>query len=158
MSTLDNNDRLSVKTTIDGLKLARSRRRFSQTLRAVLADELTTGEQAVRNLTKRQAAAIAGVRMADIRAARKARTSSPADYEAMRADRTDVTAVRRRQLASRPISDAKLERTIVGAGLGRALAALDRLTAPPNGAAATANGHTATAGNSSATTAPAQPL
>jgi hypothetical protein len=139
----------AVVKTIDGRKLQRARGRYSPTLRAVLADQLTS-QVAVKNLSRRQAAAVTNTTIADIRAVRRARTSAPGDYAALRAGRLDVETVRQRQLAGRPISDERLRRIIERAGAERTFDAICALIEPANGMA---NGHHA-ANNDAAVAAP----
>jgi hypothetical protein len=130
----------SVKV-ISGRRLQSSRRRYSPTMRAVLADELVNGAIAVKDFSPRQAAAIASVRMAQVRAIRRARASAPLDYAALRGGRLDVEAARRQQLADRPISEARLRRLIQRAGPDRVLDMPDAMTMPASNAVQPAGGN-----------------
>lgn len=154
--TLLHNDRSSAVKLVGGGKLQRNRKRYSRTLRAVLADQLIDGPLAVNRLSPKQAAAITKTTMAEIRAVRRARTSSPADYFSMKIGRVNVDAVRKQQLANEPVSDERVKRIIERIGVTRVFDMLDTMTKPINGTAVSPNGHTANSGNGSATITPAQ--
>jgi hypothetical protein len=139
---------------VGGGKLQRTGKRYSRTLRAILAEQLISGPLAVNRLSPKQAAAITETTMAEIRAIRRARTASLALYLDMKIGRVDVDAVRKWQLANKPVSDERLKRLIERAGIDRVFGVLDELTKPVNAnAAVTVNPHTAN-GNGSAITAP----
>lgn len=140
-----NSDATSSVKVLDGRKVQGAGKRYSRTLRAVLADGLIDGSIALKNLSPRQAAAITATKMVD---ARTVRTAPPRELAAMRADRLSVKEVRRQQLANRRMSNAEFKRMLIREGVGRALDLIDELTRPQSNDAAT-SGHVAANDNDS---------